>query len=52
MQENNAQGGHLNQLRQQLARTQERNMMLEERLAEADEIIGQMSKLIDISRNK
>lgn len=26
--------------------------MLEERLAEADELIGQMSKLIDISRNK
>jgi hypothetical protein len=39
-------------LRQQLIRTQERNHVLERRLAEADELIGQMSKLIDISRNK
>lgn len=39
-------------MKQQLMRTQERNQLLEERLAEADELIGQMTKLIDISRNK
>ena len=33
--------------RQQIQRTQERNAMLEERLSEADDLIAQMSKLIE-----
>lgn len=51
-QQNMDGGGHVNQMKQQLVKTQERNQLLEERLAEADELIGQMTKLIDISRNK